>query len=168
MREYVVSVVSFSSALGLVLLIVPEGVRSGLKKHVRLIGALCLICLLITTVSELLDSFDKLLNGDLSGIVGRSASNELYDKYEAIYNAYVNGSYGENIERAVKDILFERFSIKGDNCRVTVELLSNGDGVSEPGKITVILSREGILCDPEKIKGFVSEMFSCECAVAIE
>ena len=168
MREYVVSVVSFSSALGLVLLIVPDGVRSGLKKHVRLIGALCLICLLISPASKLLDAFDKLSLGDISGLVGNPVSDGLYDKYEEIYNDYVNGSYGENVGDAVKDALFERFSIKRDNCRVMVDLFDNGDGISEPSKITVVLSGEGILSDPEKIKLFVSELFSCECAVAIE
>ena len=94
---------------------------------------------------------------------------ELRDKYEDIYNKYFEGDYGENIGQAVKDSLYEKFGIANDKCRINVELSdSDGDGIKEPRRITVILNGRAIFKDPEAIKKFISELFKCECKCAIE
>lgn len=169
MREYVYSVVCFSCAAGLVLMLAPDGVRQGLKKHVKFIGALCLICILIKPTTDFLDAVDRLGKEDFSGILDSESEGELYDKYEEIYQNYLDGSYGENIGEAVKDALDERFNIEKENCRVLTEFSDkDGDGVREPKKITVVLSGEAKFKEPESIKSFVSELFECDAAVAIE
>lgn len=169
LREYVYSVVSFSFAFGLVMILAPDGVRQGIKKHIKLIGALCLVCILIDPVSELLDTLENVSSGNMSEITGGIAEGELYDKYDEIYQSYLDGSYGENIGEAVKDALLKKFDIKKENCRVLTEFHDkNGDGVREPKKITVVLSGADKFRDPEMIKGFLSSLFECNVVAAIE
>ena len=167
MREYVYSIVSFSSAAGLLLILLPSGTRHGLKKHVKLICALCLVCILIDPLSDLIGSIDELFSGDLS--IYEDNGGELYERYEQIYQSYLDGSYGDNIGQVVKDALFEKFDIKRENCRVLTEFYdNNGDGVREPKRITVVLSGEDKFRDPETVKEFLSSVFECEIAAAIE
>ena len=167
MREYLYSIVCFTCATGLVLILAPDGVRQGLKKHVKFIGALCLICILIKPTTELLDALDSFGDNGFSGIIDDES--KLYDKYEEIYQNYLDGGYGENIGDAVKDSLYERFQIEKKHCRILTEFADrNGDGIREPKKITVILSGSAKFKEPESIKCFVSELFDCEAVVAIE
>lgn len=169
MREYVYSIVSLSSAVGVILMLAPDGVRQGLKKHIKFISALCLVCVLINPVSEFLYTFDDLLHSDHLEFIGGVNEGELYEKYDEIYQSYLEGSYGENIGGAVKDALSEKYGIKKENCRVLTEFYDNDrDGIREPKKITVVLSGLDRFRDPEMIKRFLSDIFNCDVAVAIE
>ena len=169
MKNYMYSLISFSFAFGILLALAPDGVRKGLKNHVKLIGVLSLLCILISPATTFIESLGHLVSGDASIIFGELRKEELYDKYEEIYESCLDGSYGENVGAAVKDSLFARFGIKKENCRVLTELSdSDGDGVRTPEKITVILSGEDRFRDPEKIMEFVWEIFGCESTVALE
>ena len=120
-------------------------------------------------MAELIQTLSSLDVEDLSGIFDTDSEGELYDKYDEIYQSYLDGGYGENIGEAVKDVLHGRFDIKKDNCRVLTEFADkNGDGAREPKKITVILSGEAKLKEPDSIKTFISELFECDVSVAIE
>ena len=46
MNEYIYSIVCLSTAVGMVSVLCPEESRQGIKKYVRLIGAVCLLCAL--------------------------------------------------------------------------------------------------------------------------
>lgn len=169
MREYVFRIVCFSIAAGVLLIISPEGTRGGLKKHTKLISSLCIVCILINPMAELVDSIRSFDADDINGLFGTDVEGELYEKYDEIYQNYLDGGYGDNIGAAVKDILYERFGILKENCRVLTEFYdSDGDGVREPGKITVILSGNAKFKEPESIKVFISELFECDAAVAVE
>ena len=169
MSEYIYSIVCFASAVGLILIVVPDGIRGGLYKHVRLVGSLCLICLIIKPSAEFISYIKELGDGDLSAIFGDVQENELYDKYENIYQQYLHGGYGENVGEAVKDGLAEKFSIDRGDVRCLVEFGEEvGGGVKAPRKITVIVKGRAVLTDPKSIKDFISGVFGCECEVAVE
>lgn len=169
MSEYIYSIVCFAGAVGLILIVVPEGARGGLLKHVRLVGSLCLICLIIKPSAELIGYIKELGEGDLSVIFGNVQENELYDKYEDIYREYLHGGYGENVGEAVKDALAEKFNIDRNDVRCLVEFGDEvGGGIKEPRKITVIVKGRAVLTDPQSIKDLISGVFGCECEVAVE
>ena len=169
MSEYIYSIVCFASAVGLILIVGPDGERGGLKKHVRLVGSFCLICLIIKPSAELISHIKDLGSGDLSAIFGDVQENELYDKYENIYHKYLHGGYGENVGEAVKDGLFEKFNMDRSDVRCLVEFGEEvGGGIKAPRKITVIVKGRAVLTDPKSIKDFISGVFGCECEVAVE
>lgn len=169
MSEYIYSTVCLAVAVGIVLLIAPDGARQGLKKHIKLIGSLCLICVLIKPTTELLEAIDRLTSEGFSGIFESESESEIYDKYENIYQDYLSGTYGKNIGEAVKDGLLKRFGIAKDECRVISEFEeADSDAVSEPKKITVVLSGNAKFKEPNAIKAFIEELFECDAAVAIE
>ena len=167
MREYIYVIVVLSAAVGIILVLSPEGRGQGLKKHIRLISSICLLCVLIEPAAELIAA----LRDAGGSIVGEINKNEvgLHERYESIYEQYLDGRYGENIGQAVKDALYEKFGIKNENCRVSTEFhYSEKDGVRVPRRIVVVLSGSARLKDPISVKDFVSELFGCEAEVAVE
>ncbi len=165
MSGYIYSIVIAAVAMGIVLIISPS--NGGLKKHIQLIASVFLICLLIKPTLEFFDAVKELTQNSSS--ILPSDDGELYDKYESIYENYLDGEYGENIGEAVKDVLYEKFSIKKENCRVLTKFKSGEiAGVRLPETITVILSGSAKLLDPEPVRVFVQELFGCEVKLAVE
>ncbi len=167
MREYIYGIVVLSAAMSVIFALTPEGRGQGLKKHIRLISSICLLCVLIEPAAELIDGIRD-MGENIFGSIADS-ENELYERYDSIYEDYLDGKYGENIGQAVKDALYEKFGIKNENCRISTEFsYSEEYGVKVPRKITVVLRKSAVLTDPLAVKDFVSELFGCEAEVALE
>ena len=167
MNGYIYSIVCIAAAGGIVSIISPN---SAIKKHLKLLCALCLLCVMIAPVSNFINGVRDFFETDGSEIFGSSdTESELRDKYENIYNKYLEGGYSDNVGEAVKDILYENLGVAKENCRVNVNFSDkDGDGVREPSKITVILSGKEIFRDPETVKKLISDIFKCECECAID
>ena len=167
MNGYIYSIVCIAAAGGIVSIISPS---SGIKKHLKLVCALCLLCVMIAPISNFISGMRDFFESDSSEFFGTSdIESELRDKYESIYDKYLEGGYGDSVGEAVKAILYEEKGVAKENCRVSVQFADNdGDGAREPSKITVILSGKDVFRDPEDIKELVSEIFECECVCAID
>ena len=165
MRAYIYSVVCVAAIGGIALMVSPDGMRSGIKKHMRLICSLCMLCVMISPVSELLNGIRDI--GDEIGDSGEE--DRLHGIYESIYEEKNEEVYRDSIGKTVKDQLYENLSVPSDECRVSVEFSdTDGDGIREPRKITVILSGGSIFKDPRRVEALVSKKFGCECVCAIE
>lgn len=165
MRTYIYSVVCMAALGGAVLIVTPEGVRSGLKKHIRLICSLCLLCVMISPISQVLDGLKNI--GEM--IKSPDEEQSLHGVYESMYEEMSESGYSESLGEAVKKELDVSFSIPSDDVRTTVEFSdADGDGFREPIKITVLLSGLSILKDPRKIEQLISEKFDCECVCAAD
>ena len=167
MREYIYGVILISAAIGIISILSPEGGGQGLKKHIRLISSVCLLCVLIEPASKLIDELFS-MGKELSESISQG-ENEVLDQYEKIYEDYFEGKYGDNVGQAVKEALYDKFSIKNENCRVATEFsYSENDGVKTPRKITVVLSGQAVYVDPLTVTEFISELFGCESEVDLE
>ncbi len=167
MNGYIYSIVCIAAAGGIVAIISPN---SKTKKHLKLLCALCILCVMIAPVSNFIDGVREFFETDGEELFGDGeAESELRDKYENIYNKYLEGGYSDNVGEAVKDILYEELGVAKENCRVNVNFSdTDGDGVREPSKITVVLSGKEIFRDPRTVKKLVSDIFKCECECAID
>ena len=166
MNGYIYSIVCIAAAGGIVCILSPS---SGIKKHLRLVCALCLLCVMISPVSNFLNSIRDFFDGEGSELFETDENGELRDTYESIYNKYLEGGYSDNVGEAVKDILYENLGVSKENCRVSVQFADNdSDGMREPSKITVILSGKEALRDPSTVKELLSNVFECDCVCAID
>lgn len=169
MNGYVYSVVCVAAACGIVCIVSPEGVRSGIKKHLKLVCSLCLLSVLISPIAELMDGMSHIIDGGGESIFGEVDKTELRESYESIYDKYIDGGYGDNVGQAAKEMLYEKFGIPEEECRIQVEFADkNGDGVREPFRMVVILSGRSMFREPESIRSFLTESFDCQCECAIE
>ena len=167
MREYIYSIVCVSAAIGIACAISPDGVGGGLKKHIKLVCALCFLCVMIGPLIGALDGVKDTFEEIIGGFEGDDE--EIREEYDRIYNEYIEDGCGEKVEQVVKEILSSELGISEKNVRSTVQFEDkNGDGAKEIGKITVILSGKEIFCDPSEIKACIAQTFDCECICAIE
>lgn len=169
MSKYLYSLICTVSAAGIAMILLPGESRSGMKKHVGLICSLCVLCIIITPFSDLINNISGFLESGGEVIFGQIDKEAIYDEYESIYNKYLDGGYGNNIGQAVKDSLHQKFGIPPNRLRVLTEFSDkNGDGAREPCKITVILNGSSIFREPREIEQFISDLFECICVCAIE
>ena len=165
MRTYIYSVVSMAALGGIALIAAPEGIRSGIKKHMKLICSLCLLCVMISPLSELFENIEN-IGGEIGSFEGDSG---LESMYESIYDGNMEMGYGDGIGEAVKKKLLEGFGVPENESRVEVSFADgDGDGFREPSKITVVLSGGSIFKNPRNIERYISDAFECECVCAIE
>ena len=166
MSGYIYSIVCASAAIGIVCVISPEG---SVKKHLRLVCALCLLCILIGPMSGVINDVKGFLSEEGEALLDEISGEALRGEYENIYEKYLENGYENNVGQAVKSSLLDRFGIPESECRVNVEFADkNGDGIKEPSKITVIFSGSSVFRDPKEIKFFVSELVGCECVCAVD
>ena len=167
MNAYIYSIVCMAAACGIVCIIAPTGVRTGLKKHLKLVCAFCLLCVLVNPIVSFLDNLRETF--EEYSLSWGGDNGELRDSYESLYDKYIDGGYGESIGKVAKEMLLERFGMPENECRITVQFDDeNGDGAREPKKIVVILSGASVFRDPTPIREFLSESFECICECALE
>lgn len=163
MTAYIISLVSASIAVALISILSPEGSGGGIAKHIRLLSALFLICVLIAPVGKFIGGLRDLANGDFSlpqiDLPNEEDGNlQMQDALDDASKKYFLDS--------LTILLLQEFSIQeGDlSCKA---VWTERDGQAVPKKITVILSGSAIWKDPNKIQSFVSELLGCECVTAI-
>ena len=149
---------------GIVLIVSPDGISAGIKKHMRLICSLCMLCVMISPVKSLIGSM-----GDISDSIYESEDEQLYDIYESIYEEKSDEIYGTGIGEAVKEQLRDKFNIPSSECRVSVEFSdSDRDGFREPKRITVFLTGVSAVNTSRQIESLISEKFGCDCVCMTE
>ena len=167
MSGYIYSIVCVSAAIGIACALSPDGVGGGLKKHIKLVCALCFLCVLIGPFMGVLDGVKNTFEDIGHGLEGDDE--DIRSEYDRIYTEFIEGGYGDKIEDAVRELLASELGISEKNVRATVRFEDkNGDGAKEIGKITVILGGKDIFRDPDEIKACIAQTFGCECECAIE
>jgi len=162
-KEYLISVIAAALMAALVGILAPEGSGKGLSGHVRLLGALFLLCVLLAPLRGAADSLADWMRGEVTLDLPSGDSEE---------------DYGNELESAIRaasweyaaDLLSERleteFSLPTGEVRC---LLHRSDPNAEhPERVSVILSGSSIWKDPARIEAYVEALLGCECAVAIE
>ena len=158
MREYLSILISVALLGGVIGMLSPEG---ELKKYLRLLCSLCLLCAMVVPF------FSALREGELSldGLF-ESEESESVD-YDEIYNQSLLNGNRENAENIIQSRIAQAFDLSYDSFEVRAMLsLKNNKYVLE--EIALILHPEAIFADPKKLTEFVNESYDCPCVVIYE
>ena len=164
MNNYLFSFVATALVVVLCRLLSPDGENSGLQKHLRLLTALLLVVALLSPIRALIDSTQRLLNGEITfpwddTKVEGEYREDLVEVLDAASASYFSDLLTQRIE--------EQFTIPRGEVRCAVQWERSGEQLS-PSRVTVILSGSAIWKDPEKIENFVTALLGCPCVSAIE
>ncbi|HHT53921.1 MAG TPA: hypothetical protein GX011_03175 [Clostridiales bacterium] len=159
MREYLMSVIGAALLVGVVGMIIPAGAGEGLKRHVGLVGSLCVLCILISPATKVLGTLSEFSEGGWSGWFEESG-----EEYSRKYSDFLLSVGKENIERGIVALLGEKFGIPESECSVTAEVRER-DGELEVVRVTVVLTGKSVLRDPYAIEAYISGLLGCECIV---
>lgn len=164
MKEYLLSVILISVAMGLA-----EIIASDMKEMSGYIRAIGLLCILVVVISPLADTisdineniFDGIKNDIINGVDGRE------EDYNEILNGYLKNFSENSYKSEIKRILEERFGVPTEQSLVELTLISSDEGVSV-SKIQILLSGDSIFKNPYNIEEYFVSLLGCECQVLIK
>ena len=158
MREYLMTLIAVSLFSGIVGMISPEG---DLKKYVRLLCTLCLLCAMIGPVLTFFADSAFSAEDWLEEVEKEEIN------YEEIYNnALISGEEAQAAE-TIQNSILQTFSLPSGSLEVSVKSKSKND-TDSPLDVTVILRDEAIFADPKKILAHIEKMGDCRCVIVYE
>ena len=160
MREYFGTLLCVACVCGVAEMLAPNGNRGGLKRQVRFICALTIVCVVAAPIGNLLVELKN--QGVGNGFIFDSNKNE--SEYESAFLEYVEGQNTAALEICLKSELCERFDIAFDSLDVIVELALEND-VCTIHDITVCLKLDAIAKDPHSIIEYVRSRTNIECEI---
>ena len=164
MRDYLASLIFVSVIVAIAELISPH--IAGLQKYIKMIGALCILCVAIAPILNISDTsrdFTQDLKEELSDIEG----SESYNKYQDILYGYLNEYSSYKVKEEISLIIEEKFNIPKNECEIVL-ITESRDGGIALAKVQILLSGKSIFNNPYKIEDYVSALLSCPCEVLIE
>ena len=160
MGEYVLGIIGAAAVIGIMENIVPQNGKT--KSYMRLITALCLLCLVVKPLGSVLDSLPALFAGATEQIA--EGSEAARDEYEKILEGEITDTVREQLRAAVKSELESKFKV--ENCEVGIAL-GRVDGELRVQRTVITLMGRDIFKDPYTIEEHFGELLECECMVVI-
>lgn len=162
MKSYLLSIIWISVIVGITELISPHLNR--FQKYTKMIGALCVLCVVITPFLNLKNvyaDFDRLKESLTEG-----KDPALYEEYNEILNKYLNEFSADKAQEEINNMLKEKFGIPPSEAEVIL-LTDIQDGEIKLTGIQIWLSGNSIFNNPYNIESHFEELFNCTCEVLI-
>lgn len=155
MIEFVLTAIGVAVAVGVCGMLTPDG---EMKKYVRLVGALCLICALVSPLIGAVTKGDIELDGLLPSVDSET------DLYDEIYKNNLVESAKENAEAVICESLLKQFELSADSLEVFLSLSFDGESYSVES-VQVVLKSSAVFADPREITEYINEELGCPCYV---
>lgn len=162
MKAYLIQIVTMSLLCGLVEMLIPAGEREGLRRSVRLLTALCLMCLMISPLRETREFFRSLNLGTWA----RGVEGEAQEEYERMMEQKLSAATREQLCEELYVMLDEQFDISRADCTLTVDF-EEGDEALKVRQVWIALHGKAVLRDPRTIETAVSGILNCPCTVSV-
>lgn len=159
MKSYLITLMAVALLNGLVGMISPEG---DVKKYVRLLGSLCLLCAMAQPVLGWLSEGDGLIKN-----LWELETEEESTNYDEIYNQALLSGGEKNAESIIKNNLLEAFELPSGSVDVRVDMEMKND-TCEILEVQLTIREEAIFADPRELISYVNERFSCPCVVVYD
>ena len=166
MKAYLLTLIATAVAVTLVGLLTPEGERGGLSKHIGLLSALCVVCVLIAPLGNAFDAIRTALDGELI-LPWEDADEESEGPQREQLQAALDEAGCNYFTEMLTQTLEQEFSIKAGEVRC-VTFWNNDSENLRPEKITVLLSGSAIWKDAGAIEAYVTNLVGCECVSTVE
>lgn len=160
MKNYLYALLLVSLATTIVGILSPNGEKSGMGKHLRLLSSLLLICVLIVPLKHGIAYLVSFSRGDIN-IPGleKNDPNDYRDQMQNGLDLTSKDYFNERLTQTLE----KEFSIATGEIRCIVKWENE-----TPTLVTVVLSGSAIWKDPQVIETYVSSLLGCPCQSAIE
>ena len=163
MKQYVMGLFVMALCCCIVELI---GAKGAIGRHLKLMSALCLLCVLISPLTQLISrgaSLPDVLTDALDGWL--ETSEQKKEEYTERWEQESERLDLDYAQSTVASMLAEQFSIQEKECRVEIVLRSDETVIE---RIRVALSGRGIWVNTHQMQSYIKETFGCESTIYIE
>lgn len=162
MKQYLLNILTLSLACGLLDLLTPAGEREGLRRGVRLLAGLCLLCVMIRPLTDLRDAIGEIDLGSWARGMERDAETE----YERLMEEKLTAVSKEQLREELLTMLAEQFDIGCEDCTLTFEFDDAAQTLTVR-RVWVALHGKAVLRDPRTVEAAVEGTLGCECTVSV-
>ena len=161
MREYLLTLISVSVICGVVQTLAPDSVGDKLKKHVKLLSSLCVLCIILAPISALLRELQE--NGiELGEWVLEIET--VGEKYEDVYLESIGKYTVAELEEMSEIKVAERFGMDRKIFDVNVVVIAENDSLVVD-RAVLSLHKTIDKNDPRDISEYISALLKCECGI---
>ena len=166
MKEYILSLFALSVCCAIVELFAPAGEGDGIGRHIKLMCALCLLCVSISPLLQFLGTLNTLPErlGDWLS-VRREEAEDIKQDWNDRWQKESERIDVLFAEQTVAQMLCEQFSMSIQECGVQLALEDNGERIAH---IRVALSGQSIWKDTHAMEEYLKQTFGCESTIYIE
>lgn len=143
-------------AAAIVELLLPGEGHGGTKVLLRLLVVLTVLVLILSPLFSFLKSTNP---EDVTGLFEEEAGNSSY--YEDIFYSTVASGSAADLSQGLSEWLMREYGISRENARVLVELDDEGALL----RVSVYLSGEALLIDPQMIEDALEKKLLCDVTV---
>ncbi len=154
MKEYVISLISLSLFAAAILALAPKSQ----ERHIRLLCALCLICVMVSPVIGFIESVKGIDLGALTDGV------KLENDYENMFVEGLSRLSADQLETELTRLVASEFDIKESELHFSVGY-KTVDGAMQVERIDLRLSGAALLKDPYKIESYLARRTGVTCSV---
>lgn len=155
MGNFIFTVMGVAVVIGVTGMLTPDGET---KKYVRLVGALCLLCALVSPILGAISS-----GGDRFEMLFPSIDTDR-SEYEEIYKEAIVQGAKENAEIELTAAILSRFDLPTGSLELTMTILPQGD-IYSVTDVQVVLMSSAIYADPREISEYINAELGCPCSV---
>lgn len=164
MKEYLMGLFALSVCCAVVEMLSPSGEGGGIARHIKLMSALCLLCVMLAPLTTLLREGDSLPDrlrywAEELTLGGE----ETQENMQAHWEEQCEKMDVAMAQITVADMLKETFSLADADCRVG---LTVQDGVLT--QVRVALSGKAIWANTHEIQRYIEQTFGCASEIYIE
>ena len=160
MREYIATLLCVGCVCGIAQMLSPLGKGGGIKRQMRLVSSLCLLCVVASPIGNILD---LIKNEDISWFDSFDIK-ESEEKYEESFIEYVEEYNADLVSGHIRDDICERFEIEVSDISARVSL-SYVDNKCTIGSITVYIGKRAIDKNPHYIREYIKQRYGVECEI---
>ncbi len=165
MTQYLMGLFVLGLCCAAVELLAPAGEGGGIARHIKLMSALCLLCVLISPVTTLLrdgESIkDRLENWVSQWTDGQEMTEDFADRWQT-ESERLDAAYAGEL---IAQMLESEFEIAASDVRVELVLAQSGETIDE---IRVALTGRAIWVDTHKMEAYIHDTFGCDATIYIE
>lgn len=162
MKNYLISIIIASMAMGLCDIITPR--HAGIEKCVKFVCGLIILSAIISPISNTISEIDDGLIDNLREQMDNFNKSE--SDYNDILKKYLADHSIADAKEHIKEILTKEFDIPNDECEINIytDIINENISVSS---IRILLCGASVFKNPYDIEEYVSSLYKTECQVLI-
>ena len=161
MKDYIITLICVSVFSGIIEILSPDSAGDSLRKQIRLITSLCVLCVAISPIAGVISGISGAEFDFLSDYTDRE---ELESKYEEIFKNNLGEHTAESVASESAQMLCESLGIDTDDLEVHLSLVDL-EGELTARDVTVTLYRSAVATDPRIISDYIEELLGCKCEI---
>ena len=165
MTQYLMGLFALAVCCAAVELLAPAGEGGGIARHIKLMSALCLLCVLISPITSLVQSGQNIKQGLEHWISQWADEEQATEDFTQQWQEQLEQMDAAYAGELVAQMLQSKFGLAASDVRTEVMLDRTGKSI---GEMRVALSGRAVWADTHAIEAYIRDTFGCDSTVYIE